>query len=90
MVVGVVAENFAVADGDGAVGELGDLGVVGDDDDGGASFAVEAAELVDDGGGGFGVEVAGGLVGQDKAGLLASARAMATRWVWPPEIWLGR
>ena len=40
---------------------------------------------------GGGVEVAGGLVRQqDATGCITSARAMATRWRWPPESSLGR
>ena len=39
---------------------------------------------------GVGVEVAGGLVGEDSAGSLTSARAMATRCCWPPESSVGQ
>ena len=38
-----------------------------------------------------GVEVAGGLVGeQQRAGRITIARAIATRWRSPPESWSGR
>src|SRR5271169_3460844 len=45
----------------------GDVGVVGDDHDGGA-VAVQLAEQVQDGRAGRGVQVAGGLVGHDQGG----------------------
>src|SRR5258706_9825013 len=67
---GGVRDDAAVADGNDPVGEVGYLGVVRDDDDGGMLLAIEAAELTDNGLGRFGVEVAGGLVGQDETGLV--------------------
>jgi hypothetical protein len=65
----VVARDDAVADGDDAVGVFGDVGLVGDEDDGvalGVEFVEEGHDLV----AGLGVEVAGGLVGEDDGGLV--------------------
>jgi hypothetical protein len=59
----------AVADGDDAVGELGDVGLVGDDDDG-VALGVEIVEERHDLVAGLGVEVAGGFVGEDDGGLV--------------------
>ena len=59
---GVVGVDGAVADGDDAVGEFGDVGLVGDDDDG-VALGVEVVEEGHDLVAGFGVEVSGGLVG---------------------------
>src|ERR1700692_2498038 len=64
---GMVAGDDAVADGDDAMGVLGDIGLVGDDDDGvavGVKLVEESHDLV----AGFGVEVSGGLVGEDDGG----------------------
>ncbi len=58
-----VAEDLAVVEGDAAAGERGHFGVVGDHDDG-VAFAVEAAEEIDDDALVGGVEVSGGLVGE--------------------------
>jgi hypothetical protein len=55
---------------DDAAGALGtDVGVVGDDDDGGV-FSVEFVEHFEDGFAGFGVEVAGGFVGKEEDGVV--------------------
>ncbi len=67
---------------------LGDVGLVRDEDDG-VALGMQSVEEGHDLVAGLGVEVAGGLVGQDDGGLLTSARAMATRWRWPPESSLG-
>src|SRR5882757_9692889 len=61
---GMVAGDVAVADGDDAVGILGDIGLVGNDDDG-VAVGVEVVEESHDLVAGFGVEVSGGLVGED-------------------------
>ena len=45
-------------------------GVVGDEEDGDALVAVEALQEVHDFVAGFGVEVAGGFVGEDEFGLV--------------------
>ena len=52
-----------------AVGHLHDHAVVGAGDDGDAFAVAEVAEEAEDGAGGGGVEFAGGLVGEDEAGL---------------------
>ena len=51
-----------------AVGDLGGLGVVGDHEDGLVELAAGGAEHGEDGVGVLGVEVAGGLVGEDDGG----------------------
>ena len=66
---GLVAGDDAVADGDDAVGELGDVGLVGDDDDG-VALGVELVEEGHDLVAGLGVEVSGGLVGEDDGGVV--------------------
>ena len=58
-----MAEDLAVAEGDAALGEGGHLGVVGDHDDG-VAVAVEVLEELGDDLLVGGVEVAGGLVGE--------------------------
>src|SRR5207302_2600819 len=66
---GVIAGDYAVTDGNDAVGVLGDVGLVGDDDDGIATvmkIVEEGHDLV----AGFGVEVSGGLVGEDDGGAV--------------------
>ncbi len=66
---GMIAGDDAVADGDDAVGVLGDVGLVGDDDDGvaaGVEIVEEGHDLV----AGLGVEVSGGLVGEDDGGAV--------------------
>jgi hypothetical protein len=64
---GGVGEDLAVADVDDAMGVLGDVGFVGDEDDGVAA-GVERVKEGHDFVAGFGVEVAGGLVGEDDGG----------------------
>ena len=66
---GGVAEDAAVVEGDAAAGEGSHFGVVGDHDDG-VALGVEAAEEVGDDALVGGVEVAGGLVGEDDGGLV--------------------
>ena len=60
--------DFAVSHMEDAVGDLGGLRVVGDHEDGLVELAAGLAEHVEDGIGVFGVEVAGGLVGEDYGG----------------------
>ena len=62
--------DFAVAHVEDAVGDLGGLGVVGDHEDGLVELAAGVAEHLEDGVGVFGVEVAGGLVGEDDGGAV--------------------
>ena len=64
-----IGGDDAVADVDDAMGELGDVGFVGDDDDGVAAM-VELVEERHDLVAGLGVEVAGGLVGEDDRGAI--------------------
>ena len=64
---GFVGEDLAVADVDDAVGVLGDVGLVGDEDDG-VALGVKSVKEGHDLDAGFGVEVAGGLVGEDDGG----------------------
>ncbi len=59
-----MAEDFAVAEGDFALGECGHLGIVGDHDDG-VALGVEILEELGDDLLVGGVEVAGGLVGEE-------------------------
>src|SRR6202035_4754819 len=66
---GFVAEDLAVFDVDHAVGVFGDIGLVGYEDDG-IAFFVEAVEEGHDLDAGLGVEVAGGLVGEDDGGVV--------------------
>ena len=61
---GLVAGDDAVADGDDAMGVLGDVRLVGDEDDG-VAFGVKLVEEGHDLVAGLGVEVSGGLVGED-------------------------
>ena len=65
----VVAGDDAVADGDDAVGVFGDVGLVGDEDDG-VAVGVELVEEGHDLVAGLGVEVSGGLVGEDDGGAV--------------------
>ncbi len=65
----VVGGDGAVADGDDAVGVLGDVGLVGDEDDG-VALGVEIVEEGHDLVAGLGVEVSGGLVGEDDGGMV--------------------
>jgi hypothetical protein len=60
--------DFAVAHVEDAIGDLGGLGVVGDHEDGLVELAAGLAEHLENGVGIFGVEVAGGLVGEDDGG----------------------
>src|ERR1700677_4645516 len=60
--------DFAVAHVEDAVSDLGGLGVVGDHEDGLVELAAGLAEHVEGGIGVVGVEVAGGLVGEDYGG----------------------
>ncbi len=60
--------DFAIAHVEDAVGYLGGFGVVGDHQDGLVELAAGGAEHVEDGVGVLGVEVAGGLVGEDDGG----------------------
>jgi hypothetical protein len=64
-----VAGDGAVAHADDVVAAPGDDRVVGGDDQGGAVLCVEGQQQVDDLGAGGRVEVPGGLVGQQQAGL---------------------
>ena len=59
----------AVAEGEDAVAAVGELEGVGDQDAGEFVLGVEAADEGEDDFGGFAVEVAGGLVGEQDAGL---------------------
>jgi hypothetical protein len=59
-----VGGNRAITDGDDAVGELGDVGLVRDEDDG-VALGVKVVEERHDLDRGLRVEVAGGFVGQD-------------------------
>ena len=61
---GLVGEDLAVADVDDAMSVFGDVGLVGDEHDG-VALGVERVEEGHDLDAGFGVEVAGGLVGED-------------------------
>ena len=63
-------EDFAVAHLDGAVCVGGGFGVVGDHEDGLAEALVEVAEEIEDDVGIFGVEIAGGLVGEEDGGTV--------------------
>ena len=60
--------DSSVAHVEDAVGDLGGFGVVGDHEDGLVELAAGGAEHLEDGVGVFGVEVAGGLVGEDDGG----------------------
>src|SRR5689334_22858647 len=65
----MVAGDDAVANGDDTMSVLGDIRLVGDEDDGVApsvEFIKEGHDLV----AGLGVEVAGGLVGEDDGGVV--------------------
>ncbi len=53
-----------------AIAAFGHAGVVGDDDEGFAGFIDDAEEHVHDGGTGGGVEIAGGFVGVEDAGVV--------------------
>jgi hypothetical protein len=75
----VVAGDDAVADGDDAMGVLGDVGLMGDEDNR-VAVRVELVEEGHDLVAGLGVEVSGGLVARMMEGLFTRARAMATRW----------
>ena len=63
-----VGDDVAVLEGDDAGAVLGDVHLVGDEDDGNAAFLLELLEDVHDLDGGSGVEVAGWLVGKQDGG----------------------
>ena len=65
---GAVLDDFAVAEDDFASALVGEDGVMGDHDDG-VSLGVEVVEDLHDFAAGGGVEVAGGLVGEEDVGL---------------------
>ncbi len=86
----LVGDDVAVAHRDDAVGVGGDVGFVGDDDDGHALLAVERDQGLHDLVRGAGVEIAGRLVGEQQArrvdqrardgdALLLAARELARR-----------
>ena len=64
-----VGGDHPVADGNDAVGVLGDVRLVGDENDG-VALSVEVVKQTHDFVAGAGVEVAGGLVGEDDAGMI--------------------
>src|ERR1700722_2335130 len=66
---GMVAGDDTVADSDNAVGVLGDIWLVGYDDDR-VAVGMEVVEESHDLVAGLGVQVSGGLVGQDDRGLV--------------------
>mgnify|MGYP001593277421 CR=1 FL=1 len=63
-------DDLAVFHADDAVGLGGEFFVVGDDDEGGAACAVHLSHEGKEGIAGVGVEVAGGLIGEDHIGTL--------------------
>ena len=65
----MIASDDAIADGDDTVGVLGDVGLMGNEDDG-VSLGMELIEEGHDLVAGFGIEVAGGLVGEDDGGAV--------------------
>ena len=65
----MIAGDDTVADGDDAMGVLGDVRLVGDEDDG-VALGVEIVEESHDLFAGFGVEVSGGLVGKNDGGVI--------------------
>ena len=79
-----LVDDAAVAEEHDAVGPRRELGVVGDDDAGGAAPAC-VAEQPHDGLAVHRVERAGRLVGEQQAALADDARAIATRWRSPPD-----
>ena len=66
----LVALHPAVADHDHARRVLGDVGLVGDQDDRDAALAVEPLQDLHDLDAGAAVEVAGGLVGEEQLGVV--------------------
>jgi hypothetical protein len=62
--------NAAVDEANPAVGGFGHLLAVGDEDDGGFFLPGEGSEEIDDDGAGGGVEIAGGLVGEENGGAV--------------------
>ncbi len=84
----LVREDFAVTDVDNAVGVFGDIGLVGDEDDGVAPAwrsskrAMISTPVLES-------RFPVGSSARMMEGLLTRARAMATRWRWPPESSLG-
>ena len=71
-------DDAAVEEMNGALGVMGVARVVGDHADGGA-IAVQFLQKIHDGVAIFGVEIAGGLIGEKDEGSPTSARATATR-----------
>src|SRR4051812_16297523 len=63
-------DDAAVVELDDAVGAGGDLGVVGDHDDGLVALGAEVGDGVEDFFAGGAVEVAGGLVGEEDVGVV--------------------
>ena len=59
-------DNHAVVDADDALGVTGDILVVGDEDDGETFLLVELLQHPEHFDGGAGVEIAGGLVGEEE------------------------
>lgn len=66
---------------------LGDLRVVGDEDNR-ASLGVQALEEHQDLERGTGIQVAGSLIRKDHRRIVHQGTAIATRCIWPPDIWL--
>jgi len=64
-----ISGNAGVAEGDGARAALGDSGVMGHDENGGVEAVVQIVDEAEDFGAGVGVEVAGGLVGEEDGRL---------------------
>jgi hypothetical protein len=63
---------------------------VGDEDQGGAVFAIKREQQIGNFVPGLAIEVAGGLIGEQQAGRPLKARASATRCCSPPESCAGR
>ena len=83
-------DDVAGLEHDHAVGQVGDHAhVVGDQQDAGAGALPQPTQQGEDLGLHRDVERGRGLVGQQQAGSLASARARTTRCFWPPESWCG-
>ena len=79
-----VVDDAAVLHPHDALGGVGDRLVVGDEQDRLAA-GVQAAEQLEHLFAALAVERAGRLVGEQSVGSLASARAIASRWRWPPD-----
>jgi hypothetical protein len=65
-----IAGDLTVGQRDFAVSEAGEALVVGDDDEGFSSFGDEGEEQLHDFAAGGGVEVAGGFIGEEQAGVI--------------------